>query len=147
MNDLSNPDSELYKNILEKQKIYINTRLNSIKCRYLDDIMGCCGEKDVIAKHLNQGPAQNLIQIFFKYNDTHCILCKGKKGENNIRQLERAHCNIYSRYDLIMMAINDLWIDNITPIKVGDILKLFIKKHEICPIYYLCNICHNKYDH
>ena len=110
------------------------------------DSMGCSGEKDVIARHLNNGTAQNLIQIFFKFKNTECILCKGEKGENNIRQFERAHCNIYSRYDLIMMAINDLWIDNITPIKVGDILTLFIKKHEICPIYYLCNLCHNKYD-
>jgi hypothetical protein len=45
-----------------------------------------------------------------------------------------------------MMVINVLWIYDITPIKVGDILKLFIQKHEICPIYMLCNICHNKYD-
>lgn len=68
------------------------------------------------------------------------------KRENSIRQIERAHCNIYSRVDLIMMAINVLWIDDITPIKVGDILKLFIQKHEICQFYMLCNICHNKYD-
>ena len=46
-----------------------------------------------------------------------------------------------------MMAIDDLWVDNITPIKAGDILKLFIQKHEICPIYMLCNNCHNRYDH
>ena len=118
------------------------------KNRYLDDEMGCCGEKEIIAKHLNHGPAQNLVQIFFDFKATKCLICKGKKGENSIRQLERAHRNILSnpRYDLLMMAINDLWIDNITPIKVGDILKLFIQKHEICPIYMLCNICHNKYD-
>jgi len=147
MEELSNPESELYKKILEKQKLYINTRFVSIKNRYLDDYMGCCGEKEVIAKHLNQGPAQNLVQTFFNFKATKCLICKGKKGENSIIQLERAHCNIYSRYDLLMMSINDLWIDNITPIKVGSILKLFIKKHEICPIYMLCNICHNKYDH
>ena len=147
MEELSNPESEIYKKNLEKQKLYINTRMGSIKKnRYLDDKMGCCGEKEIIATHLNQGPAQNLVQTFFDFKPTKCLLCKGKKGENSIRQLERAHCNIYSRFDLIMMAINDLWIDNITPIKVGDILKLFIQKHEICPIYILCNICHNKYD-
>jgi len=104
------------------------------------------GSVETIAKHLNQGPAQNLVQTFFNFNAKKCVVCKGKKGENGIRQLERAHCNIYSRYDLLMMAINDLYIDNNTPIKSGDILKLFIQKHEICPIYMLCNLCHKKYD-
>ena len=108
--------------------------------------MGCCGEKNEIANHLNNGPAQNLVQTFFRTKNKRCIICKKVKGNNNIRQLERAHCNIYSRKDLLLLAINDLWIDNNTPIKVGDILKLFIKKHELCPIYMLCNICHNKYD-
>lgn len=148
MEQLNNTDSEIYKKTLEKQKIYIKNRLVSIKNRQIDDAMGCSGEKEVIANHLNQGCAQNLVQSFFKFKTKACILCKGQKGENNIRQLERAHCNILSnpRYDLLMMAINDLWIDINTPIKSGDILKLFIQKHEICPIYLLCNICHNKYD-
>ena len=107
--------------------------------------MGCCGEKEQIAKHLNMGLAQNLVQIFFKTADE-CVICNGKIGNTGIRQIERAHCNIYSRHDLLMMAINDLYIDNNTPIKSGDILKLFIQKHEICPIYMLCNLCHKKYD-
>lgn len=146
MEDLNDPNSERYKSTLQKQIPYINSRMRSIKNRYINDRMGCIGEKEVIAKHLNQGPAQNLIQNFFDFKAKKCILCKGGKGENGIRQLERAHCNIYSRLDLLMLAINDLWIDNITPIEVGDILKLFIQKHEICPIYMLCNKCHNKYD-
>jgi len=146
MEDLSNPESELYKNTLEKQKLYINTRLSLIKNRYIEDVMGCVGEKEVIAKHLNLGPAQNLVHAFFVFKATKCVICKGKTGENRIRQFERAHCNIYSRYDLLMMAINDLYIDNKTPIKSGDILTLFIQKHEKCPIYMLCNICHRKYD-
>jgi hypothetical protein len=146
MENLSNPESEIYKKTLEKQKLYIDTRLSTIKNRYIDDNMGCCGEKEAIAKHLNQGPAQNLVQTFFNFKATKCIICNGKKGENGIRQLERAHCNIYSRYDLLMMAVDDLYIDNTTPIRTGDILKLFIQKHNICPIFILCNRCHNKYD-
>ena len=145
MEHLNNPESEIYKKTLEKQKLYISTRMNTIKNRILDDTMGCCGEKETIAKHLNMGLAQNIVQTFFKKTDK-CIICNGRVGDNGIRQLERAHCNIYSRYDLLIMAINDLYIDNNTPIKSGNILKLFIKKHEICPIYMLCNICHNKYD-
>ena len=148
MEDLNNPESEIYKKTLQKQKLYISTRLKRIKNRYLDDTCGLVGSVETIANHLNQGPAQNLVNTFFNFKAKKCVVCKGKKGENGIRQLERAHCNILSnpRYDLLIMAINDLWVDAITPIKVGDILKLFIKKHEICPIYYLCNICHNKYD-
>ena len=145
MEHLNNPESEIYKKTLEKQKLYILTRLNTIKSRLLDDTMGCCDEKEKIAKHLNMGLAQNLVQTFFKKADK-CVVCNGKIGDNGIRQIERAHCNIYSRYDLLMMAINDLYIDNTTPIKSGQILKLFIQKHEICPIYMLCNLCHNKYD-
>ena len=145
MEDLNNSKSEIYKKTLEKQKIYISTRLKTIKNRILDDTMGCCGEKEKIAKHLNMGLAQNLVQTFFKTSDK-CVICNGKIGNTGIRQIERAHCNIYSRYDLLMMAIDDLYIDNNTPIKSGDILKLFLQKHELCPIYNLCNLCHKKYD-
>ncbi len=69
------------------------------------------------------------MKTFFNFKTNKCIICKGEKGEKGdkgIRQFERAHCNIYSRRDLLMMAIDDLWIDNTTPIIVGDILKLFI---------------------
>ena len=145
MDNLNNPESEIYKKTLEKQNLYISRKLNTIKNRIIEDTMGCCGEKEQIATHLNMGLAQNLVQTFFKTADK-CVICNGKIGDNNIRQIERAHCNIYSRYDLLMMAINDLYIDNNTPIKSGDILKLFIQKHEICPIYMLCNLCHKRYD-
>lgn len=146
MQDLNNPDSEIYIKTLKDQKLYIKDRLNKIRNIMIGDPTGCCGRKEDIAKHLNMGHAQNLIKTFFKYKTTTCMLCNCKKGENNVKQLERAHCNIYSRYDLLMMAINDLYIDDKTPIKSGDILKLFIQKHETCPIYMLCNICHNNYD-
>ena len=146
MEDLNNPESEIYQKTLEKQKLYIDTRFSTIKSRYLDDNIGLIGEKEDIAKHLNTGIAQNLVQTFFKFKTAKCIICNGEKGVNGIRQIERAHCNIYSRYELLMMAIDDLYIDNITPIRTGDILTLFIQKHNICPIYMLCNHCHKKYD-
>ena len=151
MEDLSNPDSEIYKNTLNKQVLFIDARMATMtRCRYFQDMMGCCGEKEAIANHLNHGNAPNLIHQFFNFKATKCILCKGKKGEKindqEIKQFERAHCNIYARRDLLMMAIDELYTDNTTSIRVGDILKLFILKHKICPIYMLCNICHNKYD-
>lgn len=146
MNDLNNPDSEIFKQTLEEQKLFISSRLKTVKIRYLEDKMGCCGTKEQIARHLNMGPAQNLVQNFFNYKTTNCIVCKCKKGENNIKQIERAHCNAYSRYDLLMKAIDDLYIDANTSIESGTILKSFIQKHEICPIYMLCNNCHKEYD-
>ena len=79
MEELSNPKSEIYKKTLEKQKLYISTRLNTIKNRYLDDIMGCCGEKEIIAKHLNQGPVQNLLQTFFNFKTENVLYVMGKR--------------------------------------------------------------------
>jgi hypothetical protein len=147
MEDLNNPESEIFTKTLEEQKQFILRRFVSIKRnRYLDDTMGCCGEKDIIAKHLNLGPAQNLVHGFFNYTTDKCILCNRCKEHDGIRQFERAHCNTYSRYDLLLMAVDDLYVDNTTPITVGDILKGFIQKHDICPIYMLCNLCHSKYD-
>lgn len=146
MEALNDTESEIYKNTLKKQKLYIANRLKTIRNKYLNDTMGCCGEKEIIAKHLNNGPAQNLINSFFKFKEKYCVICNLKVGDSEIKQMERAHCNLYSRYDLLLMAINEIYIDVSTPIIVGDILRLFIQKHEICPIYILCNKCHLKYD-
>ena len=149
MDKLNDQKSEIFQKTLEEQGLFIRNRLANIKNRYLNDTMGCCGEKEGIASHLNNGPAQNLILTFFsckQYKTDICVLCDGIKGQGGIRQIQRAHCNLYSRYDLLALALDDLYIDSTTPIKSGDILKKFIQKHDICPIYMLCNLCHNKYD-
>ena len=146
MKELNNENSDIYIETLKNQRKYIGKRLKTIKNRYLDEGCGLCDTKENIAKHLNKGPAQNLIQTFFKYKTNKCILCNKKKGEDGIRQFERAHCNNYSRYDLLLLAINKLYIDETTPIKDNEILREFIKLHDNCPIYMLCNKCHNKYD-
>jgi len=147
MEDLNNPESHVFKNTLNKQIDFINTRLSNIRSnRYLDDKMGCIGKKEDIIKHLNHGPAQNLVLAFFNYKTDRCSFCNCKKGENGIRQFERAHCNNYSRADILKLAIDEIYIDENTPLITGDILKKFIEKHNCCPIYMLCNICHNKYD-
>ena len=146
MEELNNPESEIFKNTLEEQTQFIRLRLAKIKNRQLDSQMGCSGGKDDIAKNLNMGQAQNLVLTFFNCKTDICVLCSGIKGTDGIRQIERAHCNIYSRYDLLMLALDELYIDFTTPIKSGDILKKFIQKHDICPIYMLCNKCHTAYD-
>ena len=147
MEELNNPESHVFKNTLGKQIDFINIRLSNIRSnRYLDDKMGCIGKKEDIIRHLNQGTAQNLILSFFNYKTDKCSFCNCKKGENGIRQFERAHCNNYSRADILKLAIDEFYIDENTPLITGDILKKFIEKHNCCPIYMLCNICHNKYD-
>ena len=147
MNTLNDPDSEIFKKTLIEQERFITQRFSKMKKnRYLDDRCSLVGSKEDIAKHLNLGPAQNLIQSFFNYKIDKCSYCNGVKGLNGIRQFERAHCNNYSRNDILIMALDELYLENKTPIKVGDILKLFIKKHSCCPIYMLCNKCHNIYD-
>ena len=147
MEELNNPESVIFTNTLNKQRDFIIKRFFNLRSnKYLDDKMGCMGKKEDIVKHLNHGPAQNLIQTFFNYKTEKCSFCNQKKNENGIRQFERAHCNNYSRGDMLSMAIGDLYIDENSPLIVGDVLKKFIEKHDCCPIYMLCNICHNKYD-
>jgi len=146
MEELNNPESEIFRNTLKEQKQFISRRIATIKNRQLKSQMGCSGTKDDIAKNLNMGQSQNLVLTFFNSKTDICVLCSRTKGQDDIRQIERAHCNLYSRYDLLMLALDDLYIDDTTPIKSGDILKKFIQKHDICPIYMLCNLCHTAYD-
>ena len=62
MEDLNNSESEIYKKTLETQRLYISKRLNTIKNRLFDDTMGCCGEKEQIAKELKKsGITSNFI--------------------------------------------------------------------------------------
>ena len=149
MNTLNDPESEIFKETLMKQIIFIRNRLSNIRNKYLDDpFIVAPQKKENIVKHLNNGLAANLIHTFFNYKTDKCSHCNYLKGENGIRQIERAHCNNYSRSDILSMAVDD-FIDKLDKgeiITSGDILKRFIEKHECCPIYMLCNKCHNKYD-
>ena len=150
MEELNNPESEIYKNTLEKQKKFITERLKKIKSnKYLDDeFIVTQQKKENIVRHLNNGIAANTINTFFNYKTDTCIFCKGKKGENGIRQIERAHCNKYSRSDILLLAVSEISekFDNGESVTIGEILKKFIEKHDCCPIYMLCNKCHHKYD-
>ena len=145
LHELNESTSLIYKQVLQKQKIYIEKRLKTIKNRYFETNIKFSGNTiEEIAHFLNLGTAQNLIHAFFKFRESKCLICNKNKSE--VRQLERAHCNTYSRYDLLIMSIEKLYVDIDTPINSKDILIEFIKCHNICPIYYLCNVCHTKYD-
>ena len=145
MEVLNDTEGEIFQSTMQKQKNYISQRLEVIKNKILSDSVKLCGSKEEIINHLNHGIAANLVQQFFQ-KSLSCIWCEGRAGDNGIRQIERAHCGLYKRGDLLEMAVDELYIDEDTPIKTSDILRLFIQKHEICPIYMLCNVCHTKYD-
>ena len=78
MNILNDVTSSIYKITLDKQNDYIQNRFSKIQNRYLADNCGLSGEKKDIANHLNKGPAQNLVQTFFK-TDSICCNCGFKK--------------------------------------------------------------------
>ena len=74
MEELNNPESEVFKNTLEKQKKFITERLKIIKNKYLDDgFIVAPQKKEKIVRHLNNGIAANTIQTFFNYKTDTCI--------------------------------------------------------------------------
>lgn len=145
MDTLNDENSNIFKETIEKQKIYIKERRKVIINRILETNIKFQGNtKEDIAAFLNLGIAQNLVQTFFKFKEKKCLICK--KDKSQVRQLERAHCNLFSRYDLLLKALDNIYVDSDTPINSVDILNEFIKCHEYCPIYYLCKTCHINYD-
>ncbi len=149
MDALNDPESDIFKKTLVDQSNFISKRLLTIRNKYLDDpFIIAPQKKENIVKHLNNGIAANLILSFFNYKTNICSYCNSVKGENGIRQIERAHCNNYSRSDILSLAVDDFIekLDNGEIITSGEILKRFIEKHTCCPIYMLCNQCHHKYD-
>ena len=53
--------------------------LDIFKIFFLLKWFNIINEKEQIAKHLNMGLAQNLVQTFFKTADE-CVICNGKIG-------------------------------------------------------------------
>jgi len=147
LEDLNDKTSDIYQNTLTRQLYYIDERLKIIKSRFLERNIRLVGNtKEEIAEFLNLGIAQNLVNSFFNFKESECIICKKNKSDSIVRQLERAHCNNFSRVDVLLMALDKIYVDIDTPINTTDILIEFIKCHKMCPIYYLCNICHTQYD-
>ena len=149
MEALNDPNSEIFQTTLKEQIEFIKKRLKKIKNKYLYDSFIIAPQKiENIVRHLNNGLAANTIQTFFNDKIDTCIFCKGVKGKNGIRQIERAHCHNYSRSDILHLAVLEIKekLDAGEVVTSGEILRKFIEKHDRCPIYMLCNICHHKYD-
>jgi len=52
-----------------------------------------------------------MLKILFSHSSkqiANAIYCENKIGDNSVKQIERARCNLYSRYDLLIMALNDI---------------------------------------
>ena len=155
INQLDDPMGGVYRNTLKQQELFIKNRLVKSKMQGImegSDLSECwlSGSIESIVKIIDPH-ARNLIQNFFAgkkspYDFQMCLCCDGKKGDNGIRQFERAHCHVSSRPEIIRDVVTGMWVNNETSIKLGDILRKFIEKHRTCPIYMLCNKCHVKYD-
>ena len=106
-----------------------------------------CGSKEDIFSHMNTGKCTNLVQAFFNIKSiTNCVKCGVQKS--NTIQLDRAHCNTSGadRKSLLRRAIDELYIDEDTPIKASDIYINFLMLHDGHPIFALCKVCHIAYD-
>uniref|UniRef100_A0A6C0JD15 Uncharacterized protein n=1 Tax=viral metagenome TaxID=1070528 RepID=A0A6C0JD15_9ZZZZ len=145
MDQINNNDSEIYKNAIKRtEHIYIKLEKSKMNC-LVSDLKLVGTEKDILA-HLKGGPSKNLINSFFNYTTDKCDFCKIAKDK--LVQLDRAHCNKLNcdRASLLNKSIKKHFIDEITPIKVKDILNDFIKFHNEIPLFILCKKCHREYD-
>ena len=145
-NDLNDESSEIYKKNLNKTNVFIEKlNLASSKRKILKSSARISGTVDDILININHGTAPNLVHDIFKnlFKDNNmCLLCNSTRTS-----LEKAHCNIYPRPELLKIAIENNWTDEDTSIPIIDIIMDFINLHGIlCPIYPLCKECHKKYD-
>lgn len=144
MDQLNNSENEIHKTALKRSHT-INKKLEKTRIKELHSELQLVGSRDDILTHLKGGPSKNLINAFFKTQNT-CDYCGIEKSKSV--QLDRAHCNKdkCDRVSLLEIAINTHFINEITPIKIKDILRTFIKLHNEIPLFTLCKKCHQTYD-
>lgn len=145
MNSLNDKDSLIYKNGLKRTQ-NVNEKLEKTRRNCLISDLKVVGTKTEILSHLKGGPTTNLTNSFFKYTTDKCDYCGLQKSKTT--QLDRAHCNIDScdRSSLLEKSININFIDEITPIRIKDILITYLKYHKDIPLFILCKKCHREYD-
>jgi hypothetical protein len=145
MNRINDKDSLIYKTALKRTQ-NINKKLEKTRMNCFTNNLAVLGTKKDIQSHLKGGPAKNLTNSFFKYTCDKCDYCGIQK--NKAVQFDRAHCNIdrCDRSSLLEKSINFHYIDEMTPIKIKDILITYLKYHEDIPLFILCKKCHREYD-
>ena len=144
MDILNNENSDIYKTAISRTND-IKAKLEKTKINDLISDIKISGEKNQIILFLKAGPAKNLVNKFFKTND-HCDYCGVKKSKEI--QIDRAHCNKgdCDRLSLLNNALSEYYVDEVTAIKIKDILRKFLENHIDVPLYSLCKKCHRIYD-
>jgi len=145
LEDLNNPNSDIFKATLKNQTAFIDKKLekwskkptkwfksNAFVQGSVEDIQGILS---------GLGIDTNFVQQFFRGSDiekTRCINCQ------EVKNLQRCH-SIIDRPKLMRYAIEALHSDDMKPIRFKDILVQYIKEHKKCPLYWLCRDCHWEY--
>ena len=145
---LNDPESKIYKDSLKRNRKIINKKLKITKIRTLTSNIKVIGTFKEIINHIKR-PAVELVRSFFSYNRfTNCQHCHRSKLSNDVKQLERAHCNRPNcdRVSLLKHSTEKYYKDKNTPVLLKHIYKHFIKLHGKIPMYYLCTKCHRTYD-
>ena len=91
------------------------------------------------------GELRNTVLAFFKggmFKHKRCEHC----GTTTARQYERAHDKDMSREAVALAALRRIRPDETKPIKQRDFMVAFIEEHCNVPLWYLCDVCHRKYD-
>ena len=138
---MNDPTSDIWANGLSITKSIADKIAKSRRNEFKNNIR-VCGSKEDIFNHMNTGKCTNLVQAFFNIKSiTKCVKCGVQKSKEI--HLERAHCNIYGadRKSLLKKAIDELYVDDDTPIKAVDIYIKFLLLHDGHPIFALCKVC------
>jgi len=144
MKYLNDSNNKIYINSINRNKEYIKNKLSKTRIKCLKSNVSICGTRKEILDHIKCGPAKNLINTFFRFKVDKCEHCNLEKKK--VRQLDRAHCNNCDRVQLLEKSILRYFVNELTPVKIKDILIEFIKLHNEAPIYMLCKTCHIRYD-
>jgi hypothetical protein len=91
------------------------------------------------------GELRNTVLAFFKggmFKHKRCEHC----GTTTARQYERAHDKDMSREAVALAALRRIRPDETKPVKQRDFMMAFVEEHCNVPLWYLCDVCHRKYD-
>ena len=141
---MNDPTSDIWANGLSITKCIADKISKSRRNEFKNNIR-VSGSKEDIFNHMNTGKCTNLVHDFFNIKSiTKCVKCGIQKDKGT--HLERAHCNGADRRTLLRRAIDELYINEDTPIAARDIYIKFLLLHDGHPIFALCKVCHNVYD-
>lgn len=84
---------------------------------------------------------RNVVQGFFKIPTPCCQHCSAVNGS-----IHRCHPAHQSRVQAARTAVDELWVDDQTPINVKCVLERFFVVQSRHPIFYMCSECHKTFD-